>query len=206
MEALTWKVVTLPMVELRPLEKNPFGKITEERKQRLREKLKRLGNFEVPTVDTDKVLLTFNKRYHLLKEMGVEEIEVKYPNRPLTESERKEIIIASNVHEGEWITEILEQEFAGIDLQSLGVEMDSLMQNVVKRNEVSSQDQAEMPIVPKFSEKHSAVILIIDNEIDLTHLQEILGLGTEKSYKSTESGQTYVIHFNRFIERWKSKL
>jgi hypothetical protein len=205
MEALSWKVVTLPMAELRPLDKNPFGKITEEKKQRLREKLKRLGNFEVPTVDTDKVLLTFNKRYHLLKEMGVEELEVKVPSRALTDQERKEIIIASNVHEGEWISEILQQEFASIDLASIGVELDSLMQDVAKRNTVGEQEAPEMPIVARFSEKYSAVILVVENEIDLTHLQEILDLGTEKSYKSNDSGQTFVISFSKFIERWKSK-
>lgn len=77
--ALNWKTEVRQMADLTPLDKNPFGKITQENKRRLSEKLKRLGNFDVATIDQNGMLLTFNKRFHLLRELGYTEIDVKVP-------------------------------------------------------------------------------------------------------------------------------
>lgn len=200
-QPLKWAVEVWKMSDLKPLENNPFGKISVENKRRLREKLSRLGVFEVAAIDTNGDLLTFNKRYHLLKEMGVTELEVKVPSRKLEESERKEIIISSNVHEGEWDRQILEELFTDIDLSSLGLDLPELD----LPGETVKAEKPEYEIVPKFSEKHSALVIVVDNEIDLNHLQQILELGTEESYKSQATGQTYVLTAKRFLEIWKSR-
>jgi hypothetical protein len=46
---------------------------------------------------------------------------------------------------------------------------------------------------------------VVENEIDLNHLQQILQLETEASYKSQATGQSYVITAKRLMELWKSK-
>jgi hypothetical protein len=205
MQAIEWKVETWPIAKLKPLEDNPFGKISAENKRRLGEKLRRLGIFEVATIDTNGDLLTFNKRYFLLKEMGVETIDVRVPTRPLTEAERKEIIISSNVHEGEWDKQILTELYADVNLQDLGLDLKGLTLENATGSALEEKKEVEYPIVPKFSEKHSAIVIVVDNEIDLNHIQQILGLGTEKSYKSQDSGTTFVLDAKKFIEAWKSK-
>lgn len=121
---LTWRTEQRKIKELVPLERNPFGKINREKKKRLENKITRLGVFEIPTIDLNNDLLTFNKRAHILVALGrgEETIDVRVPERPLTEDERKEIILASNVHEGEWDELILKEDFSDIDLGEVGVE------------------------------------------------------------------------------------
>ena len=119
-----WETQKRQVKDLVPLENNPFGKIDSIKLNRLKEKIESLGIFEIPTIDVNNDLLTFNKRYHILMSIGrsEEEIDVRVPDRPLTELERKQIIINSNVHEGEWDRKILEDVFADIDIESLGID------------------------------------------------------------------------------------
>jgi hypothetical protein len=205
MEKLSWEVRKVKLSDLTPLENNPFGKVTEEKRKRLRESLQRLGDFQIATVDTDFVLLTANKRFFALKELGETETQVKFPSRKLTEEERKEIIVSSNLHEGDWIAEILERDYQDIDLKGIGLELDSLVSGILGSDPKPAIAEPEYPIVAKFSEKHSAIIVVVDNEIDLNHLQQILQLESEGSYKSQATGQSYVITAKRLMELWKSK-
>lgn len=69
-ESLEWKTESRCLKDLKPLERNPFGKINREKKKRLENKIKRLGVFEIPTIDLNNDLLTFNKRYHILLALG----------------------------------------------------------------------------------------------------------------------------------------
>lgn len=119
----TWKTETRTLAELKPLEKNPFGKVTAEKLDKLKGKLETLGVFEIPTLDQDNNLLTFNKRYHALMLLHGDsyQIDCRIPERDLTEKERKEIIVTSNVHEGSWDLGILDIEYADIDLGDLGL-------------------------------------------------------------------------------------
>ena len=205
MQAIEWKVESWPIADLKPLQDNPFGKISPENKRRLGEKLRRLGIFEVATIDTNGDLLTFNKRYHLLKEMGVDTIDVRVPTRPLTEAERKEIIISSNVHEGEWDKQILADLYADVNLTDLGLDLKGLTLENATGSALEEKKEVEYPIVPKFSEKHSAIVIVVSNEIDLNHIQQILGLGTEQSYKSSDTGTTYVLSCEKFMKAWSQK-
>lgn len=128
MEKLTWYTEKRRLKDLIPLEKNPFGKITEEKKTRLKNKLDTLGVFEIPTIDTNNELITFNKRYHCLLILWDEnaEIDCRIPSRQLNENERKEIIVSSNIHEGEWDIEILEVDYTNIDLVEIGLDIEEI--------------------------------------------------------------------------------
>lgn len=69
------------------------------------------------------------------------------------------------------------------------------------------------PIVPKFSEKYDAVIIISDNETDTAFLETALQIRTEQTYKnhttkttaSGNVGKSLVITARRFQEIWKSR-
>jgi hypothetical protein len=202
---LNWITESRKIKDLIPLEKNPFGKITTEKKRRLKEKLTSLGVFEIATIDTDNILLTFNKRHAALMELGrgEESIDVRVPNRPLTESERKEIILNSNIHEGSWIEEILKEEFGEVDLSALGLEIEIEEPKPIDL-ENENNDEPEFPIVQKFSEKYTAIIIVCTNDIDETHVSEILNLDKEKCYKKNDVGNTRVISAEKFISLWKA--
>jgi hypothetical protein len=201
---LNWTTEKRKIKDLIPLDKNPFGKITTQKKQRLKEKLISLGVFEIATIDTKNILLTFNKRHAALIEMGRgdEMIDVRVSNRDLTESERKEIILNSNIHEGSWIEEILKEDFQDIDLTSLGLDID--IEEPEPINLDDDQQEHEYPIVQKMSERYTAIIIICTNEIDETHISEILQLEKMKCYKKNEVGNTRVITAEKFISLWKT--
>ena len=55
---------------------------------------------------------------------GEEEIDVRVPNRKLTKKEVKEYAIISNTHAGEFDFEILDLEFADIEIAELGFEIE----------------------------------------------------------------------------------
>ncbi len=188
--ALSWHVEQRRLNDLVPLEKNPFGKIDARKKKRLEEKIKALGVFEAPTIDTDNVLLTFNKRHMILLELGHGEdlFDVMVPNRPLTENERKEIIIASNIHEGNWIEEILKEEFGEMDLASLGLELDFADAILEETSKKKTDQEPVFPIVAQFSEKHDAIIIVSDNEIDTNFLKQILQAGENGQLQIGSSG------------------
>jgi DNA modification methylase len=125
---LDWKTEQRRIKELVPLERNPFGKINREKRKRLENKITRLGVFEIPTIDLNNDLLTFNKRAHILMALGRGEeiIDVRVPTRALTSDERREVILASNVHEGEWDGLVLEEDFSDINLEEMGVDLRGL--------------------------------------------------------------------------------
>lgn len=62
------------------------------------------------------------------------------------------------------------------------------------------------PIVPKFSEKYDAILIVSDNEIDTTFLESALQIQQEQSYKSKKLGKGMVLTAKRFQELWKSRL
>jgi hypothetical protein len=62
------------------------------------------------------------------------------------------------------------------------------------------------PIIPKYSEKYDAVLILSDNETDTAHLETILGIGKAQTYKEIiDHGKGMVITAGRFFELWKSR-
>ena len=124
------------------------------------------------------------------------------PNRKLTEQEFKEYNIASNAIGGDWVDALLREHFEEIDLADFGIQLADVAD--LHEKEAGQEETAEMPIVQKFSEKYAAIIIVCTNAIDENHVAEVLGLDTQKSYKSERVGRTNVITANQFIRAWKS--
>ena len=201
-----WRPEQRRLDQLTPLENNPFGKITAEKRRRLEQKLLELGTFEAATIDNDGVLLTFNKRHNLL--LGLYgpsyEVTVLAPTGELTADQRKKIILASNVNEGEWIDDILRQDYDDV-LADMGVQLAALDADVEAAAGGAKQADPEFPIVAEFSEKYDAVVIVCRNAIDYNFVQEVLGLEKAQSYKAKEVGTTRVVDAKAFCEKWKSK-
>lgn len=70
-------------------------------------------------------------------------------------------------------------------------------------SEVIEKDEPEMPIVPKFSEKYTSIVILCENEIDENHIFEKLKIETGNCYKSSKVGLMRVINAKRVIELWK---
>ncbi|TQI71805.1 DNA modification methylase [Gramella sp. Hel_I_59] len=131
LENSTDKTVVLPLEwhnekrkvkDLIPYEFNPRT-LTEEKKEKLIKSLEKFNLAEVPAINTDNKIIAGHQRVKILLHLnrGEDVIDVRVPNRELTDQEFKEYNITSNVPAGYWDLDILEEHFADIDLEELGL-------------------------------------------------------------------------------------
>jgi len=123
-KALEWITEKRKVNDLVELEFNP-RKITEAKRQKLIDSLTKFNLAEIPAINTDNKVIAGNQRLKALQMAGRGEelIDVRVPNRKLNDKELKEYAIISNSHAGEWDFDILEMEFADIDLGDIGIDM-----------------------------------------------------------------------------------
>ena len=124
---LEWHNEKRKVKDLVPYEYNPRI-LTEEKKQRLIKSLEKFNLAEVPAINTDNKIIAGHQRVKILMQLdrGEEMIDVRVPNRELTEEEFKEYNITSNVPAGFWDVDVLEEHFADIDLEALGLNIGDL--------------------------------------------------------------------------------
>lgn len=124
---LSWATVQKKVNDLIPQEVNP-RKISDKQMSDLTRSLKKYGLVEIPAIDSDGKILAGHMRIRSLQLLGRGEelIDVRVPNRKLTEKESKEYLIASNKLGGDWDFDLLKSfdfetlEFAGFTEIELG--------------------------------------------------------------------------------------
>lgn len=109
---LSWHTEKRKVKELARYEKNPRT-LSPAQLEGLKRSLKKFDLAELPCVNTDGTLVAGNQRALALSLLGrdEEEIEVRVPNRPLTESEFKDYLLTSNRSGGSWDYEKLAADF-----------------------------------------------------------------------------------------------
>jgi len=122
MQKLIWTTVQKRVNDLVPQEVNP-RKISDKQMSDLTRSLKKYNLVEIPAIDTDGVILAGHQRIKALQFLGRgdELIDVRIPNRKLSEKESKEYLVGSNKLGGDWDFDLLKSfdvgilEFAGFD-------------------------------------------------------------------------------------------
>lgn len=140
---LEWYTEKRKVKELVPYEYNPRI-LTEAKKEKLRKSLEKFNLAEIPAVNTDNKIVAGHQRILVLMELGrgEEEIDVRIPNRTLTEEEFKEYNVRSNIQVGEWDLDILDEMFADINLEELGLNVDDLqIDDIIPENLRSEEEQ-----------------------------------------------------------------
>lgn len=118
---LLWKNATLPIGELKPYKFNP-RKISAKQLERLKTSIDRSGYNSTILVDTDHTIIAGHQRWHTLKALGYTAVDVRVPDRKLSEDEFKEINVKDNLPYGEWDLEILSENFNINDLIDWGLD------------------------------------------------------------------------------------
>jgi hypothetical protein len=124
---LEWRTDRYRVNDLVPQEVNP-RKITDKQMSDLTRSLKKFNLVEVPAIDLNGKIIAGHQRIKALQILGRgdELIDVRVPNRKLTEKESKEYLIASNKLGGDFDYELLKSfdfetlEFAGFTPIELG--------------------------------------------------------------------------------------
>ena len=188
--------------DLVPHVKNP-RKIKASEKQKLWERIQKYGMIGIPVRDADNTLLSGNQRCEVLASQGLGDyvVDVRTAVRKLTEEELREVMMIENSHAGEFDMELLKAEFDQyVDLDSFGLSLDELADELSGASSELADQEAELPVVAKFSEKYDSVVIICRNEIDMNHLAEKLGLDRAQCYKSSKVGTTHVVEAKQVIE------
>lgn len=108
------------MADLKPADYNP-RKISQKNAEDLHKSLKKFGLVEIPVINKDGILLAGHQRVKAMLDLGLgnEMIDVRVPNRQLTDEEAREYNLRSNLNTGEWDFLKL-QEFDPIILEEAG--------------------------------------------------------------------------------------
>lgn len=125
---LEWSTEKRQVKDLIPYEYNP-RRLTEAKKEKLKASLEKFNLAEIPAINTDDKIVAGHQRVVVLMELGRgdEFIDVRVPNRTLTEEEFKTYNITSNIQTGEWDVDILNEIFGDIDLMALGLNVDEIV-------------------------------------------------------------------------------
>ena len=149
---LEWSTQKRKVKDLIPYEYNPRI-LTDEKKQKLKDSLEKYNLAEIPAINTNDVIIAGHQRIIVLMEIGRGEdiIDVRVPNRELSELEFKEYNIRSNVQVGEWDVDILNAIFDDVDLFSLGLNVDEIiLPEINLPSGLTIEEESEFePVLPK---------------------------------------------------------
>jgi len=124
---LIWHTEKRKVKDLKLFPGNP-RRMTEKQAQDLLNSLQKFNLVEIPAINTDNVILAGNMRIQALQKLGRgdEEIDIRVPNRKLTDIEAKEYNLRSNRNVGEFDYDLL----SGYDtklLKEVGFEESELL-------------------------------------------------------------------------------
>jgi len=131
---LIWRTERRKVKDLIRYEKNP-RKLSDVQLEGLKRSLKKFNVAELPCINTDGTLVAGNQRVLALSLLGRgnEEIEVRVPNRPLSDAEFRDYLLTSNRSGATWDFEKLAADFDLSELLNAG--FDSLdLANIFDNN------------------------------------------------------------------------
>lgn len=102
-QKLVWRTEKRLVKSLLPYEKNPRT-ISEKQIEDLKKSLKKFNLVEIPAVTPDGRIIAGHQRIKVLQllDRGDEEIDVRIPNRKLTEKEYEQYLLTSNAVTADW--------------------------------------------------------------------------------------------------------
>ena len=201
------EVVYMNVDELIPAEYNP-RRMSEEDRQTIKASLRKFGFVDPVIVNRNEkifnIIVGGHQRVTVAKdELGLEEVPCVFVD--LDYEHERELNVRLNKNQGRWDIDKLQQYFDAEWLKGVGFkdnELTFFQSEFEKKFNSITNANCDMPIVPKFSEKYDAVIIVSKNTIDTTFLETALKIGKEQSYKNTRTGKAMVIdveHFKRAL-------
>lgn len=103
LDKLEWHTEQKKIRDLIPWEKNP-RQMTEKQAADLQQSLERFNLMSIPVIDTDNTIISGHQRMKIMQLLGrgEEVIDVRVPNRKLTDRELEEANLRENKNTGEW--------------------------------------------------------------------------------------------------------
>ena len=157
MKKIIWKTEKRKLSELHPWERNP-RQATDKQAQDLSKSLDKFNLADPLIVNTDNTIIGGHFRYKILKEKQIEEIDVRMPDRKLTDKEIKELNIRLNKNLGSWDFDEL-ANFEEDLLKNIGFESDEL-DNIFQ---LDNEKDDEVPELPKKAKSKAGDLFQLGN-------------------------------------------
>lgn len=172
---IKWQTVKVKVKDLKPMEINP-RKISAKKEHQLQESIEEFDLAEIPVMNTDRTLIAGHQRHRILMQSGreAEEIEVRKPNRKLTEEEVKKYNIISNAVTGEF-------DFDAVELHFNEEQFLSFIEGY-KPSEPEVKPEIEFS--EYLGEANNYVVLFFRNEIDWINAQTHFSLKSVHSMRA----------------------
>lgn len=194
--------------ELIPADYNP-RRITPEDRRNIKASLEKFGFAEPVIINQNpqrkNIIVGGHQRVTVAKEeLGYTEVPCVFVNLDL--KEEKELNVRLNKNHGRWDNDKLQEHFNFDFLKYIGFTNSDLsfwLSDYAKKFNSITNNNCDMPVVPKFSEKYACVVIISTNEIDTSYLKTALKIDKCKSYKNSRTGEGMVIsveHFKKAID------
>ena len=105
---LEWETKKIKLSSIKEFEYNP-RRLSKKQYQDLKKSIQKFNYVEVAAIDFDNTLIAGHQRLRVLKDLEGDDIEidVRVPNRKLTDKEFKEYLVRSNKNTGDWDYDIL---------------------------------------------------------------------------------------------------
>lgn len=185
MKKITWTTTTRKVSSLLQYARNPRS-ITTKQMSDLKRSLKKFNLAELPAINRDGTLVAGHQRIRALIELGRgdEEIEVRIPNRTLTEAEFKDYLITSNKSGGSWDMEKLKADFSIETLKMAGFDGDELNELFAESFSITdddTSDEAELAKIKKTSIKQGDKfalgnhVLLCGDSLDPKTVENLMG-------------------------------
>lgn len=138
---LFWTTEKRRIKDLKDHPKNP-RQITKQQMEKLKESLDDFNYVELVAINLDNTILAGHMRTRAMKAVGrgKEEIEVRVPNRMLTDKEAENYLIGSNLNTGDWDYDILSTHWDMDELINKGFKEKDFMADVSYGNNQTSED------------------------------------------------------------------
>lgn len=152
---MNWKNETRKIADLKPAAYNP-RKISKKQKEDLNDSLTKFDVVDPIVINANGTIIGGHQRFHILKEKGIEEVDVRVPERELSIEEEKELNLRLNKNVGEFDWSIL-QDFDADMLLNVGFTDEEMKMNFGLHDSESTEvdpDRAkvimvEMPEAPR---------------------------------------------------------
>ncbi|WP_457635827.1 hypothetical protein [Persephonella sp.] len=119
MKKINWKTEKRKVSELKPADYNP-RKLNNEQYQNLRKSIEKFDQVDPVIINTNGTIIGGHQRIQIYLDLGIDEIDVRIPDRKLTKKEEKELNIRLNKNLGDWDLDILSKEFDREELKDWG--------------------------------------------------------------------------------------
>ena len=177
--------------------KTDFGnprKITEKKKQELRESLEAFGDFGSFIIDENDNIIAGNQRASVLREMNPDTIVLCKRLVGYTQAELRAINLKDNIHAGEWDIDLLADWTADLSID-LGIKDD-----LVQKEDAQERSIEEMEPLPY--EKYDYVIVACRSQLDFDILTDKLGIaGKEVRVRKKKTIKARAVWFDQVQDK-----